>query len=106
MATEETKTAETKPAQPTKGIDANTLANANASEIDPNALSIGDLKNLSTIIDVASSRGAFRANEMASIGLIYNKLQAFLNKTAPINPAQQQVMGAVQPPTPDPVEVK
>ena len=105
MATDETKTAGTKKtAQPTKGVDANTLANA--SEVDPNALSIGDLKNLTTIIDVASSRGAFRANEMASIGLIYNKLQAFLNKTAPINPAQQQVMGAVQPPTPDPVEVK
>ena len=104
MAKEETKTAETKTAQPAKGADVNTLVNA--SEVDPNALSIGDLKNLTTIIDVASSRGAFRANEMASIGLIYNKLQAFLNKTAPVNPAQQQVMGAVQPPTPDITEGK
>ncbi len=51
--------------------------------VDPMALSIGDLKGLSTIIDVASSRGAFRANEMASIGTLYNKLQTFLNKVAP-----------------------
>ena len=98
MAKEETKTAEATTARPT--------GQADASEVDPNALSIGDLKNLTTIIDVASSRGAFRANEMASIGLMYNKLQSFLNKTAPSNAAQQPVMGAVQPPTPDPTEGK
>ena len=50
---------------------------------DPTALSIGDLKNLSTILDVASTRGAFKANEMAGVGFIYNKLQAFLAKVAP-----------------------
>jgi hypothetical protein len=46
-------------------------------------LSIGDLKNLATIIDVASTRGAFRANEMATVGVMFNKLQAFLAKVAP-----------------------
>ena len=50
---------------------------------DPTALSIGDLKNLSTILDVASTRGAFKANEMAGVGFLYNKLQAFLAKMAP-----------------------
>ena len=50
---------------------------------DPTALSIGDLKNLSTILDVASTRGAFKANEMAGVGFLYNKLQAFLAKVAP-----------------------
>jgi len=48
-----------------------------------NDLNIADLKNLSMIIDIASSRGAFRANEMATIGLVYNKLSAFLAKIAP-----------------------
>ena len=43
---------------------------------------------------------------MASIGLMYNKLQSFLQKTAPTNAAQQQVMGAVQPPAPDVTEGK
>ncbi len=54
-----------------------------APQQDPNALSIGDLKNLSTILDVASTRGAFKANEMAGVGFLYNKLQAFLAKVAP-----------------------
>ena len=56
---------------------------AQAPQQDPNALSIGDLKNLSTILDVASTRGAFKANEMAGVGFLYNKLQAFLAKVAP-----------------------
>ena len=58
-------------------------AQAQAPQSDPTALSIGDLKNLSTILDVASTRGAFKANEMAGVGFLYNKLQAFLAKVAP-----------------------
>ena len=46
-------------------------------------LSIADLRNLATIIDVASTRGAFRANEMATVGVMFNKLQSFLSKVAP-----------------------
>jgi hypothetical protein len=46
-------------------------------------LNIGDLRNIALVMDVASTRGAFRANEMATVGLIYNKLQAFLAKVAP-----------------------
>ena len=52
--------------------------NSNATD-----LNIADLKNLATIIDVASTRGAFRANEMASVGLMFNKLSAFLARVAP-----------------------
>jgi len=58
-------------------------AQAQAPQPDPAALSIGDLKNLLTILDVASTRGAFKANEMAGVGILYNKLQAFLAKVAP-----------------------
>ena len=58
-------------------------AQAQAPQPDPAALSIGDLKNLLTILDVASTRGAFKANEMAGVGIVYNKLQAFLAKVAP-----------------------
>ena len=56
---------------------------AQAPQPDPTALSIGDLKNLTTILDIASTRGAFKASEMAGVGYIYNKLQAFLAKVAP-----------------------
>ena len=69
----------------TKQAEAATKATAptNAPAPDPMALSIGDLKNLSVILDVASTRGAFKAAEMANVGFIYNKLQSFLAKVAP-----------------------
>ena len=65
---------------------------------DPTALSIGDLKNLSTILDVASTRGAFKANEMAGVGFLYNKLQAFLAKVAP-EEKPESTAGATAPAT-------
>jgi len=40
---------------------------------------------------VASTRGAFKANELAGVGILYNKLQAFLAKMAP----EQQPAGTV-----------
>ena len=70
-------------------------AQAQAPQPDPTALSIGDLKNLSNILDVASTRGAFKANEMAGVGFLYNKLQAFLAKVAP----EQKPEGAEAPAT-------
>lgn len=42
-------------------------------------LTITDLQNLRAIIDVASTRGAFKAAEMAAVGTVFNKLDAFLN---------------------------
>ena len=75
-------------------------AQAQAPQPDPTALSIGDLKNLSTILDVASTRGAFKANEMAGVGFLYNKLQAFLAKVAPQETAEGTAgAGATAPAT-------
>jgi hypothetical protein len=71
---------------------------AQAPQPDPTALSIGDLKNLSTILDVASTRGAFKANEMAGVGFLYNKLQAFLAKVAP-EEKPESTAGATAPAT-------
>ena len=67
---------------------AQSTAGQQAPQPDPTALSIGDLKNLTTILDVASTRGAFKASEMAGVGYIYNKLQAFLAKVAPQETAE------------------
>ena len=71
--------------KPTKATAQSTAAAQpqQAPQPDPTALSIGDLKNLSVVLDVASSRGAFKAAEMANVGFLYNKLQAFLAKVAP-----------------------
>jgi hypothetical protein len=49
-------------------------------------LTINDLGALKSIIDVASQRGAFKPNEMVTIGQVYNKLESFLNAVQ----AQQQ----------------
>ena len=46
-------------------------------------LTIVDLQNIRSIIDVAAKRGAFGAGEMAAIGGVYTKLEAFLSAVAP-----------------------
>ena len=76
------------------GTTINPKAPAGEQQTNPNALSIGDLKNLSTILDVASTRGAFKAAEMAGVGFLYNKLQAFLAKVAPEQKPEDAKAGA------------
>lgn len=97
MANEENKTASEKVTAPeTATAESTATAGQQAPQPDPTALSIGDLKNLMTILDVASTRGAFKAAEMSGVGYIYNKLQAFLAKVSPEN---QQVGTGVPPST-------
>lgn len=47
-----------------------------------NDLNISDLASMKQIIDIASSRGAFKAGEMEAIGKVYNKLSNFLAQVA------------------------
>jgi hypothetical protein len=42
-------------------------------------LTVQDLTAMKSIIDVASTRGAFKPNEMTTVGTVYSKLEAFLN---------------------------
>jgi len=51
-------------------------------------LTVNDLSNIKQIIDVASSRGAFKPNEMMTVGQVYNKLEAFLTTVAQQQPPQ------------------
>jgi hypothetical protein len=44
-----------------------------------NQFKITDLIVIKNIIDLACSRGAFRADEMKSIGDVYDKLTIFVN---------------------------
>tara|TARA_B100000676_G_scaffold42330_1_gene40369 strand:+ start:606 stop:860 length:255 start_codon:yes stop_codon:yes gene_type:complete len=59
---------------------------------DPQAqnteLTVSDLSNIKQIIDVASSRGAFRPNEMMTVGQVYTKLETFLATVAQNQPPQ------------------
>ena len=46
-------------------------------------LTISDLQNIRSIIEVASKRGAFGAGEMSAIGAVFDKLTTFLAAVAP-----------------------
>lgn len=46
-------------------------------------LSIVDLQNLRAIIDVATRRGVFQAQELSGVGAVFDRLNAFLNAVAP-----------------------
>jgi hypothetical protein len=70
--TEETKVAPGAPVDPTAAQPAAPAAAEGAE------LNINDLAALRSIIDVASSRGAFKAAEMEAVGKVYNKLNVFL----------------------------
>ena len=53
-----------------------------APEQNPNDLTVNDLNAMKVIIDIASSRGAFKPNEMVAVGQTYTKLTAFLDAVA------------------------
>ena len=52
-------------------------------------LNIQDLSAMKAIIDVASTRGAFKPAEMQMVGQTYNKLTAFLDAVAKQAEAQK-----------------
>jgi hypothetical protein len=45
------------------------------------SLTLADMASLKNLIEAATARGAFRANEMSTVGNIYDKLDAFLTAT-------------------------
>ena len=52
------------------------------SATEANELTISDLAAMKSIIDIASSRGAFKPAEMMAVGQTYAKLTAFLDTVA------------------------
>ena len=65
------------------------------TQANPNDLNIQDLATMKGIIDIASERNAFKPNEMAAVGIVYNKLDLFLkNVEAQQKAAQEAQQGA------------
>ena len=54
-------------------------------------INYNDLSTVLQLIDVVSTRGGFQGNELAGIGLLRNKLEAFLRQNAPQNLPQDNV---------------
>lgn len=69
------------------------VATQEAAQQEAAELNINDLTAMKTIIDIASSRGAFKPNEMVAVGQTYNKLSAFLDAVA----KQAEAAKAAQP---------
>jgi hypothetical protein len=46
-------------------------------------ITLSDLQSLKVCVEVACSRGAYRAEEMQAIGTVYNNLAKFLSAVTP-----------------------
>lgn len=53
-------------------------------------LSIADLQNIRILVETAARRGAFSANEMSSVGAVFDRLNNFLNAVVPQQPAKEE----------------
>jgi len=53
-----------------------------AATLEPVQLTLQDMSAIANVIDLASRRGAFHANEMSAVGNVYNKLNGFLQYVA------------------------
>jgi hypothetical protein len=52
-------------------------------------LTITDLVTLRNIVDLASTRGAFRANELREVGEVFDRLNQFVEASVAAAQAQQ-----------------
>jgi hypothetical protein len=57
---------------------------------DQTQITITDLDLLRNIVDLASSRGAFRAAELTQVGAVYDKLTTFLDAVIAQVKAQEE----------------
>jgi hypothetical protein len=57
-------------------------------------LTIGDMASLKALLEAAVNRGAFRANELSTVGVVYDKLSQFVDAaTGQLAEQQQQAQG-------------
>jgi len=65
------------------------------------SLTINDLANIKQIMDVASTRGAFKANEFQVVGVTYDRLVTFLKSVMPEKVTEPDAEDADAEETPD-----
>jgi hypothetical protein len=58
-------------------------------------LTITDLAALRNLIDIVTTRGAFKANELSSVGALFDKLTVFLEAAQKQQEAQAATASAV-----------
>ena len=92
----QTQTSEVADASATLATPATPATNEAPSD-QPLIITLADLDLLRQIIDLASSRGAFKGAELGDVGRIYNKLSAFLDLAVAQAQAEQQDANAASP---------
>jgi len=60
-----------------------------SSETPAVSLNLVDLRSFCQIVEVCTTRGAFRAEELASVGALYEKTMAFLKQSGAVTPAKE-----------------
>ena len=52
-------------------------------------IGVADLEAVIQIIDACSQRGAFKGDELASVGSVRNRIDAFVKANKPAQPAEE-----------------
>jgi hypothetical protein len=74
----------------------NTVTSTSTTEVAAVSLNLADLKAFCQIVEVCTQRGAFRAEELAGVGALYDKTMAFLKQSG----AKNEPETAAQPEAP------
>jgi hypothetical protein len=64
---------------------------------EPPSVNIQDLQVLRSCIQLACTRGAFRAEEMHTVGTAFNRLDAFLKHVENAQPQELEQASATEP---------
>lgn len=65
-------------------------------ETQPESITLTDLQLMLQILDLATSRGAFRGAELTQVGAVFDKLNRFLSYVAEQQKQAQEAAGAAQ----------
>ena len=63
-------------------------------------LNINDLATMANVIDLATQRGAFRANELKAVGELYEKINAFVKAAQEQAKKEEETANAAAPAVP------
>jgi hypothetical protein len=64
---------------------------SDSTNTNDTGLTVRDLAQIVEIIKVCSTRGAFRAEELSGVGLLYDRLDSFLQSVTPPEATEESV---------------
>jgi hypothetical protein len=64
---------------------------SDSTNTNDTGLTVRDLAQIVEIIKVCSTRGAFRAEELSGVGVLYDRLDSFLQSVTPPEATEESV---------------